>query len=172
MQFSRDAVGFDPQAAVWGDYRPQAGLNRWWVRQIDEAGNASTPVAIAFTLDTSSDTAVRLVGPASASFTATAGAEVTWTVEFTGPMHVAAAGGRLPGLKFSFRGRELLAVYREGSGTNRLTYAYRFTPADAGTGALVAPDRICLCYGGTIADAAGNTIRRHAAPPATRPLAG
>lgn len=167
IQFSRDAIGFDPLTAAWGAYRPQAGANQWWVRQVDGAGNASTPVAINFTLDTSSDTARQIEGPQSNAYDAVAGTEVSWTVEFAQPMHVRTVNGTLPALTFTFRGRELLARYREGSGTTRLTYAYRFTDADAGTGALVAPVKICLCYGGAITDAAGNKIRKHAVPSVT-----
>jgi len=167
VQFSRDTIGFDPFTAAWGAYRPQAGANQWWVRQVDGAGNASTPVAIDFTLDTSSDTARQIDGPQSNAYDAVAGTEVSWTVEFAQPMHVRTVNGTLPALAFTFRGRELFARYREGSGTTRLTYAYRFTDADAGTGDLVAPVKICLCYGGSITDAAGNKIRRHALPSVT-----
>jgi hypothetical protein len=164
VQFSPDRGGFDPLTAVWGAYRPRAGANRWWVRQVDPAGNASTPVAVDFTLDTSTDTASRLEGPQETSYTAVPGAAVSWTVEFDQPMHVGIANGAQPALKFTFRGRELYARYREGSGTTRLTYGYQFTDADAGTGGLVAPLKICLCYGGTITDAAGNRLRKHALP--------
>jgi hypothetical protein len=80
-------------------------------------------------------------------------------------MQVAPLNGTLPALKFTFRGRDLLARYQEGSGTNRLTYAYTFTAADAGTGELTAPVTSCLCYGGTITDAAGNRHRKQALPP-------
>lgn len=167
VQFSRDTGGFDARTAAWGAYRPQVGSNAWWVRQVDAAGNASTPVAINFTFDTSSDTARRLEGPQSGAYEAVAGAEVSWTVEFAQPMYVGRLNGTLPAVAFTFRGRELLARYREGSGTTRLTYTYRFTTADAGSGTLTAPAKICLCYGGTLADAAGNRMRKHALPPAT-----
>lgn len=169
VQYSRDTVGFDPLTAAWSTYRPQEGTNRWWVRQVDTAGNASTPVAVVFTLDTSTDTARRLEGPQATAFTAVAGAEVTWTVDFDRPMHVGVAKGAQPALKFTFQGRELYARYREGSGTTRLTYVYQFTAADAGTGDLVAPPKICLCYGGMIADAAGNRLRKHPLPPVAAP---
>lgn len=169
VQFSRDTGGFDPRTAAWGAYRPQVGANMWWVRQVDAAGNASAPVAISFTFDTSSDTARGLEGPRSGAYEAVAGAEVSWTVEFAQPMHVRMLNGTLPALTFTFRGRELLARYREGSGTTRLTYAYRFSEADAGTGLLTAPVKICLCYGGTITDAAGNKMRKHPLPPPTVP---
>jgi hypothetical protein len=167
VQYSRDTVGFDPLTAVWGAYRPQTGANRWWVRQVDAAGNASTPVEVAFTLDTSTDKARRLEGPQATSYTAVPGVEVSWTVEFDQPMHVGLTNGALPALKFTFRGRELYARYREGSGATRLTYTYQFTDADAGTGALAAPLKICLCYGGAITDAAGNRLRKHPLPPVT-----
>jgi len=167
VQYSRDTVGFDPLTAVWGAYRPQAGANRWWLRQVDAAGNASTPVEVAFTLDTSTDKARRFEGPKATSYTAVPGAELSWTVEFDKPMHVGLANNAQPALKFTFRGRELYARYREGSGTTRLTYTYKFTDADAGTGALAAPLKICLCYGGTISDAAGNRLRKHPLPPVT-----
>jgi hypothetical protein len=90
---------------------------------------------------------------------------VSWTLQFDQPMHVAPVNGTLPAVRFTFGGRELFARYQEGSGTNRLTYAYTFTAADAGTGELRAPVKSCLCYGGTITDAAGNRHRKHALPP-------
>lgn len=167
VQFSPDTAGFDPRTAAWGDYRPRDGANRWWVRQVDAAGNASSPVAIGFTLDTASDKAVRLAGPQGPDHTATAGDEVSWTIEFDRPMHVSAVNGVQPALAFTFRGREHFARYREGSGTNRLTYTYLFTEDDVGTGALTAPVSACLCYGGLITDAAGNRMRKHPLPPVT-----
>jgi hypothetical protein len=164
VQYGRDTGGVDPLTAAWGAYRPQEGANHWWVRQVDTAGNASTPVAVTFTLDRSTDTARRLEGPQATVYTAVAGAEVVWMVDFDRPMHVATVNGSLPALKFTFRGRELYARYREGSGTTRLTYASTFTAADAGTGGLTAPLKICLCYGGSITDAAGNRMRKHDLP--------
>jgi hypothetical protein len=165
VQFSRDSGSFDPLTAVWGSYRPQAGENRWWVRQVDPAGNGSTPVSVSFMLDTATDRVSRLEGPQSATYEAVEGAVVSWTLQFDQPMHVAPVNGTLPAVRFTFGGRELFARYQEGSGTNRLTYAYTFTAADAGTGELTAPVKSCLCYGGTITDAAGNRHRKHALPP-------
>lgn len=167
LQYGADTGNFDPRTAAWGDYRPQAGANLWWVRQVDVAGNASNPVAIGFTLDTASDTAMRLEGPQSSDSTTVAGTEVAWTIEFDRPMHVNAVNGVLPALAFTFQGSERFARYREGSGTTRLTYAYRFTEAEAGTGVLTAPVSACLCYGGLITDAAGNRMRKHPLPPVT-----
>jgi hypothetical protein len=43
LQYSRDDGAWNPATAVWGGYAPQPGLNRWRVRQVDVAGNASTP---------------------------------------------------------------------------------------------------------------------------------
>jgi hypothetical protein len=164
VQYSRDTGGWDPATAVWGDYQPQPGANRWLVRQVDVAGNASAPVAIAFHWDATRDVATGLEGPQSASFTAVAGQEVTWVIEFAAPMYVTAVNGTLPQVQFTFRGRTLLAQYRGGSGTNRLTYSRVFTAEEAGTGELLAPVKSCLCYGGLVTDAAGNKLPKHTLP--------
>ena len=164
IQYSQDEGGWNPATAVWGAYRPQPGRNTWLVRQVDVAGNASTPVTISFDWDTARDFATRLEGPQAARFTAVAGQEVAWVVEFAGPMYVETVNGTLPQVQFTFRGATLLAQYREGSGTNRLTYSHVFTAEEAGTGALTAPIKACLCYGGSITDAAGNRLLKHALP--------
>jgi hypothetical protein len=164
VQYSRDDGDWNPSTALWGTYEPQSGPNRWFVRQVDPAGNASTPVAISFEWDAVRDTATRLEGPQSASFTAVAGQEVAWVLEFAGPMYVEALNGTLPHVQFSFRGTMLLARYREGSGTNRLTYSRIFTADEAGTGELFAPVTACLCFGGSVADTAGNRLPKHGLP--------
>jgi hypothetical protein len=164
IQYSRDDGAWDPLTAVWGGYQPQPGPNRWLVRQVDVAGNASTPVAISFEWDATRDAATRLEGPQAASFTAVAGQEVVWVIQFAAPMYVKPVNGTLPQVQFTFRGTTLLAQYREGSGTNRLTYAHVFTAEEAGTGDLTAPIKACLCYGGLVTDAAGNKLPKHALP--------
>lgn len=164
VQYSRDTGGWDPATAVWGDYQPQPGANRWLVRQVDTAGNASAAVAIAFDWDTIRDTATGLEGPQAAGFTAVAGQEVTWVIEFAAPLYVTAVNGTLPQVQFTFRGTTLLAQYRSGSGTSRLTYSHVFTADEAGTGELTAPVKACLCYGGLVTDAAGNKLPKHALP--------
>lgn len=164
VQYSRDDGNWNPATAVWGAFQPQPGSNRWFVRQVDVAGNASTPVAISFEWDATRDTAVRLEGPQAASFTAVAGQEVTWVLEFAGPMYVDSLNGTLPQIQFTFRGQTLLAQYREGGGTNRLTYSRVFTADEAGTGELLAPVTACLCYGGLITDTAGNRMPKHPLP--------
>lgn len=164
VQYSRDDGAWDPATAVWGGYEPQPGANRWLVRQVDAAGNASTPVAISFDLDATRDAATRLEGPQAESFTAVVGQEVSWVIEFAAPMYVSPVNGTLPQVQFTFRGATLLAQYREGSGTNRLTYAHVFTADEAGTGPLAAPIKACLCYGGLVTDAAGNKLPKHALP--------
>jgi len=88
VQYSRDTGGWDPATAVWGDYQPQPGANRWLVRQVDTAGNASAPVAVSFDWDTIRDTATGLEGPQAASFTAVAGEEATWVIHFPAPLYV------------------------------------------------------------------------------------
>jgi hypothetical protein len=169
VQYSRDTGGWDPATAVWGDYQPQPGANRWLVRQVDTAGNASAPVAVSFDWDTIRDTATGLEGPQAASFTAVAGQEVRWVIEFAAPLYVTAVNGTLPQVQFTFRGTTLLAQYREGSGTSRLTYSHVFTADEAGTGELSAPAKACLCYGGLVTDAAGNKLPKHALPATTLP---
>ena len=171
VQYSRDTGGWNATTAVWGSYQPQPGLNRLYARQVDVAGNASAPMAIAFNWDTTRDAAVRLEGPQSASFEATAGQEVSWVIECAAPMYVKAVNGTLPQVTFTFRGTTLMARYREGSGTNRLTYSHVFTAEEAGTGKLDAPVKACLCYGGMITDAAGNIMLKHALPSVTPPAA-
>ena len=169
VQYSRDTGGWDPATAVWGDYQPQPGANRWLVRQVDVAGNASAPVAIAFDWDTIRDTATGLEGPQAASFIAVAGQEVSWAIAFAAPLYVTAVNGTLPQVQFTFRGTTLLAQYRSGSGTTRLTYSHVFTADEAGAGELVAPVKACLCYGGLVTDAAGNKLPKHALPPVQTP---
>jgi hypothetical protein len=44
-------------------------------------------------------------------------------------------------------------------------FSHTFNAADADTGELAAPVTSCLCYGGTITDAAGNRHRKQALPP-------
>jgi len=169
VQYSRDTGGWDAATAVWGDYRPQLGANRWLVRQVDAAGNASAPVPISFDWDTIRDAATGLEGPQAANFTAVVGQEVRWVIEFAAPMHVTTVNGTLPQVQFTFRGATLMAQYREGSGTNRLTYVHVFTANEAGAGELVAPVKACLCYGGLVTDAAGNKLPKHALPATTLP---
>lgn len=164
VEYSRDDGNWNPATAVWGAFQPRAGANRWFVRQIDVAGNASAPVAISFAWDFSRDTATRLEGPQATSFTAVAGQEVTWVVEFAEPMYVDAVNGTLPQIQFTFRGQTLLAQYREGGGTNRLSYSRIFTADEAGTGDLLAPVTACLCYGGLVTDTAGNRMPKHSLP--------
>lgn len=164
VQYSRDDGAWNPSTALWGSYQPQPGPNRWYVRQVDLAGNASTPVAISFEWDATRDMATRLEGPQSASFTAVAGQEIAWVLEFAGPMHVDTLNGTLPHVQFRFRNATLLARYREGSGTNRLTYSHIVTADEAGTGELFAPITACLCYGGTVTDTAGNRLPKHTLP--------
>jgi hypothetical protein len=172
VQYSRDAGGWDPATAVWGGYEPQPGANRWFVRQVDPAGNGSTPVAISFEWDATRDAATRLEGPQAAGFTAVAGQEVRWVIEFAAPMYVTPVNGTLPQVQFTFRGTTLLAQYRSGSGTNRLTYSHVFTADEAGTGELLAPLKACLCYGGMATDAAGNKLPKHSLPTPTLPSLG
>lgn len=164
VQYSRDDGAWNPATAVWGAYQPQSGLNRWYVRQVDLAGNASTPAAISFAWDSVRDGATRLEGPQSTDFTVVAGQEVAWVLEFAGPMYVDTVNGTLPKVKFTFRGTIFLAQYREGNGTNRLTYSRVFTADEAGTGDLLAPVAACLCYGGSITDTAGNGMPKHPLP--------
>jgi hypothetical protein len=80
-------------------------------------------------------------------------------------MHASADRGGLPGIKFTFRGQELMARFSGGTGTDRLEYSHVFTAAQAGTGGLIAPDSVCLCYGGLVTDAAGNRLQKHKLPP-------
>jgi hypothetical protein len=168
LQYSRDDGTWHPSTAVWGGYAPQPGLNRWRVRQVDVAGNASTPVAIDFDLDTARDErVVRLEGPRSGPFVAVAGQRVVWVLEFAKPMHVSAVHGTVPGIEFRFRGQDLMARWSGGSGTNRLEYAYVFTAQQAGTGMLEPPTHACLCFGGLITDPAGNKLRKHELPAVT-----
>jgi hypothetical protein len=168
LQYSRDTGAWNPATAVWGGYAPQPGLNRWRVRQVDVAGNASTPVAIEFELDAARDErVVRIEGPASGPFVAAAGQRVVWVLEFAKPMHVSAVHGHVPGIEFRFRGQDLLARWSGGSGTNRLEYAYVFTAQQAGAGMLEPPTHACLCFGGLITDPAGNKIRKHELPAVT-----
>ena len=169
IQYSPDDGAWTPQTAVWGTYAPRPGLNRWRVRQVDAAGNASPATTVAFDWDTARDSAIRLEGPQATTFTAAVGSEVEWVLKFAGPMHVQPLNGTLPQLKFTFRGMTLLAQYRRGSGTDRLTYSHVFTAAEAGTGELVAPTTACLCYGGSITDTAGNRMRKHALPSPSDP---
>jgi hypothetical protein len=165
LQYSRDTGSWDPATAVWGGYTPQPGLNRWRVRQVDVAGNASTPVAIEFELDVARDERVtRVEGPPSGPFVAAEGQRISWVLEFEKPMHVSAVAGSVPGIQFTFRGQELMARWSGGSGTNRLEYSHVFTAQQAGTGALLAPTHACLCFGGLITDPAGNKLRKHELP--------
>jgi hypothetical protein len=168
VQYSRDNGSWNAATAVWGGYAPQSGLNHWRVRQLDVAGNASAPVAIEFELDMDRDErVVRVEGPSSGAFTAVAGQQIEWVLEFEKPMYVTATNGKVPGIQFTFRGDTLMARSSGGSGTNRLTYAYVFTAAQAGTGSLTAPEHACLCYGGGMTDAAGNKLRKHGLPAVT-----
>lgn len=165
VQYSRDDGTWDPATAVWGGYAPQPGLNRWWVRQVDLAGNASAPVVIEIELDAERDErVVRVEGPPSGSFTATAGQRIVWVLEFEKPMYASAVKRTVPGIQFTFRGQPLMARWSGGSGTNRLEYAYVFSSQSAGTGTLEAPKSACLCYGGLVADAAGNRLQKHGLP--------
>jgi hypothetical protein len=96
VQYSRDNGTWDPATAVWGGYSPQPGLNRWRVRQVDLAGNASASAAIEFELDTERDErVVRVEGPSSGSFDAAAGQRIVWVLEFEKPMYGAAAAARI-----------------------------------------------------------------------------
>lgn len=165
VQYSRDNGSWNPATAVWGGYVPQPGLNRWHVRQVDVAGNASAPVAIDFELDTErNERVVRVEGPSSGSFTAVAGQRIDWVLEFEKPMYVKAAKRTVPGVQFTFGGQPLMARSSGGSGTNRITYSYVFSAVQAGTGNLTAPEYACLCYGGSMTDAAGNKLRKHGLP--------
>jgi hypothetical protein len=165
LQYSRDGGSWNPATAVWGGYAPQPGLNRWRVRQVDVAGNASPPVAIEFDLDTErTERVVRIEGPRSGPFVAAAGQRVVWVLEFAKPMHVSAVRGVVPGIEFRFRGQDLMARWSGGSGTNRLEYAYVFTAQQDGAGILEPPTHACLCFGGLITDPAGNKIRKHELP--------
>lgn len=168
LQYSRDNGSWNPATAVWGGYSPQPGLNRWRVRQMDVAGNASAPVAINFELDTARDErVVRIEGPRPGPFVAVAGQRIVWTLEFEKPMYVSAVAGTAPGLRFTFRGQELMARWSGGSGTKRIEYAFVFTEQQAGQGTLVAPTSACLCYGGLVTDAAGNRLSKHNLPAVT-----
>ena len=168
LQYSRDDGTWHPSTAVWGGYAPQPGLNRWRVRQVDVAGNASAPVAIDFDLDTARDErVVRLEGPRSGPIVAVAGQRVVWVLEFAKPMHVSAVHGHVPGIEFRFRGQDLMARWSGGSGTNRLEYAYVFTAEQAGAGPLEPPTHACLCFGGLVTDPAGNKLRKHELPAVT-----
>ena len=168
LQYSRDNGSWNPATAVWGSYSPQPGLNRWQVRQVDVAGNASTPVAIDFELDTARDErVVRIEGPRPGPFVAVAGQRVVWVLEFAKPMHVSAVHGHVPGIEFRFQGQDLMARWSGGSGTNRLEYDYVFTAQQAGTGMLEPPTHACLCFGGLITDPAGNKLRKHELPTVT-----
>jgi hypothetical protein len=170
VQYSRDNGTWDPATAVWGGYSPQPGLNRWRVRQVDLAGNASASAAIEFELDTERDErVVRVEGPSSGSFDAAAGQRIVWVLEFEKPMYASAAKGTVPGIQFTFRGQQLMARWSGGSGTNRLEYDYVFTAQSAGTGTLEAPTTACLCYGGLVTDAAGNKLRKHGLPAVVGP---
>lgn len=170
VQYSRDNGTWDPATAVWGGYAPQPGLNRWRVRQVDLAGNASAPAAIEFELDAERDErVVRVEGPSSGSFEAVAGQRIVWVLEFEKPMHASAVSGTVPGIQFTFRGQQLMARWSGGSGTNRLEYAYVFTAQTAGTGTLEAPTTACLCFGGLVTDAAGNKLRKHGLPAVVGP---
>jgi len=165
LQYSRDGGSWHPATAVWGGYAPQPGMNRWRIRQVDIAGNASPPVAIEFDLDTErTERVVRIEGLRSGPFVAAAGQRVVWVLEFAKPMHVSAVRGVVPGIEFRFRGQDLMARWSGGSGTNRLEYAYVFTAQQAGTGMLEPPTHACLCFGGLITDPAGNKIRKHELP--------
>jgi hypothetical protein len=165
LQYSRDSGSWHPATAVWGGYAPQMGMNRWQVRQVDIAGNASPPVAIEFELDTErTERVVRIEGPHSGPFVAAAGQRVAWVLEFAKPMNVSAVRGVVPGIEFRFRGQDLMARWSGGSGTNRLEYAYVFTAQQAGAGMLEPPTHACLCFGGLITDPAGNKIRKHELP--------
>jgi hypothetical protein len=168
LQYSRDTGSWNPATAVWGGYSPQPGLNRWRVRQVDVAGNASTPVVIQFEVDAARDERVaRVEGPPSGPFVAREGQRISWVLEFEKPMHVSAVHGTVPGIQFTFRGQELMARWSGGSGTNRLEYSYVFTAQQAGAGTLVAPTHACLCFGGLITDPAGNKLRKHELPAIT-----
>ncbi len=168
LQYSRDTGAWNPATAVWGGYAPQPGLNRWQVRQVDVAGNASAPVAIEFDLDAARDErVVRVEGPPSGQFAVADGQRVTWVLEFAKPMHVSAVHGVVPGIEFRFRGQELMARWSGGSGTNRLEYSYVFTAQQAGAGTLESPTHACLCFGGLITDPAGNKLRKHELPGVT-----
>ena len=165
LQYSRDTGSWDPATAVWGGYAPQPGLNRWRVRQVDVAGNASAPVAIDFELDAARDERVtRVEGPPSGHFVAAEGQRMAWVLEFEKPMYVSAVTGTVPGIQFTFRGQKLMARWSGGSGTNRLEYSYVFTGEQAGAGTLEPPTDACLCFGGLITDAAGNKLRKHELP--------
>jgi len=165
VQYSRDNGAWNPATAVWGAFAPKQGLNVWRVRQVDRAGNASASVVIAFELDTQNDErVVRVGGPASGAFTAVAGQQIAWVLEFAKPMYASEGRGTLPGIKFTFRGQELMARLSGGSGTTRLEYAYVFTAQSAGTGPLEVPSIVCLCYSGLVTDVAGNNLRKHSLP--------
>lgn len=165
VQFSRDSGTWNPATAVWGGYTLQPGLNRWRVRQVDLAGNASAPVAIEFELDMERDErVVRVEGPPSGPFVAAEGQRIAWVLEFEKPMHASAVNRTAPGIEFTFRGQQLMARWSGGSGTNRLEYSYVFTAQSAGTGTLEAPKTACLCFGGLVTDAAGNRLRKHGLP--------
>jgi hypothetical protein len=168
LQYSRDDGTWHPSTAVWGGYAPQPGMNRWRVRQVDVAGNASPPVAIEFDFDTErTERVVRIEGPRSGPFVAAEGQRVVWVLEFAKPMHVSAVRGVVPGIEFRFRGQDLMARWSGGSGTNRLEYAYVFTAQQAGAGMLEPPTHACLCFGGLITDPAGNKLRKHELPAVT-----
>lgn len=165
VQYSRDNGSWNSATAVWGGYAPQPGLNRWRVRQVDAAGNASAPVAIEFELDAQrNERVVRVEGPSSGAFTAVAGQRIEWVLEFEKPMYVTASNGTLPGIQFTFGGQQLMARFSGGSGTNRITYSYVLSAAQAGTGSLTAPESVCLCFGGSMTDAAGNRLQKHKLP--------
>jgi hypothetical protein len=168
LQYSRDDGTWHPSTAVWGGYAPQPGMNRWRVRQVDVAGNASPPVAIEFDFDTErTERVVRIEGPRSGPFVAAEGQRVVWVLEFAKPMHVSAVRGVVPGIEFRFREQDLMARWSGGSGTNRLEYAYVFTAQQAGAGMLEPPTHACLCFGGLITDPAGNKLRKHELPAVT-----
>jgi hypothetical protein len=168
LQYSRDTGSWNTATAVWGGYAPQAGLNRWQVRQVDVAGNASAPVAIEFDLDAARDERVaKIEGPPSGQFVVAEGQRVTWVLEFAKPMHASAVRGTVPGIEFRFRGQDLMARWSGGSGTNRLEYSYVFTAQQAGAGTLESPTHACLCFGGLITDPAGNKLRKHELPAVT-----
>jgi len=165
VQYSRDNGSWNPATAVWGGYAPQPGLNRWHARQVDAAGNASAPVAVEFELDAKrNERVVRVEGPSSGAFTAVAGQRIEWVLEFERPMYVSATNRTLPGIQFTFRGQQITARSSGGSGTNRMTYSHVWTAAQAGTGSLTAPEYACLCYGGSMIDAAGNRLQKHKLP--------
>jgi hypothetical protein len=168
VQYSRDTGSWDPATAVWGGYAPQPGANRWRIRQVDPAGNASTPVIVEFELDAARDErVVRVEGPVAGHFEAATGQRITWVLEFAKPMHVAAVAGSVPGIEFRFRGQDLMARWSGGSGTTRLEYAYVFTAEQAGAGVLEPPTHACLCFGGLVTDPAGNKLRKHELPVVT-----